>query len=302
MKQDSRTSVGTKRLFLIALAALLAFCAAGLCNGLALRQYTVTSPKITSPVRLALVADLHSCCYGEDQGTLLEAVRRQQPDLILLAGDIFDDKLPNDNTRQFLEAAGREYPCYYVTGNHEYRAGGDAFAEKMAILAQCGVTRLAGEAVSVCVGEQELALCGVDDPDAWRLGFEEDPGGFEGQVKRARDACGNEHYRILLSHRPERYALYARHGFDLALCGHAHGGQWRIPGVLNGLIAPNQGLFPHYAGGCYRENGAVMVVSRGLARESTLIPRFYNRPELVIVDLVPEDPAAGSSLSMEGES
>lgn len=300
MKPGSKPA-GRRRL-LFALAALAAFCAAGLYNGLALRQYTVASPKITSPVRLALVTDLHSCRYGEKQGALLEVIRRQQPDLILLAGDIFDDKLPDDNTRQFLEAVGLEYPCYYVTGNHEYWAGGDAFAEKMAILVECGVTRLAGEAVSVCVKEQELVLCGVDDPDAWRLGFEMDSGGFEGQVKRARDACGGERYRLLLSHRPERFALYARQGFDLALCGHAHGGQWRIPGLLNGLIAPNQGLFPQYAGGCYRQNGAVMVVSRGLARESTLVPRFYNRPELVIVDLVPENPTAGSNLSMEGES
>ena len=69
------------------------------------------------------------------------------------------------------------------------------------------------------------------------------------------------------------------------LAGHAHGGQWRVPGLINGLFAPNQGWFPDYAGGQYEKNGAVMIVSRGLARESTRLPRFYNRPELVIIDL-----------------
>lgn len=289
MKNDRGAALRRRPVLFAALALLLAFFAAGLYNGLAVKEYLVSSPKLTAPVRLALVTDLHSCRYGEDQRTLLEAVRRQQPDLVLLAGDIFDDKLPDGNTELFLTAVAKEYPCYYVTGNHEYRAGDAAFAEKMEILARCGVVRLTGEAVSVRVGEQELVLCGVDDPDAWRLGFETDSAGFDGQVRRVRDAWDGTAYGILLSHRPERFALYAEQGFDLALCGHAHGGQWRIPGLLNGLIAPNQGLFPKYAGGLYRESETVMIVSRGLARESTRVPRFYNRPELVMIDLEPDE-------------
>ncbi len=91
---------------------------------------------------------------------------------------------------------------------------------------------------------------------------------------------------MLLVHRPENYADYRKYAFDLVLCGHAHGGQWRIPGILNGLYAPSQGLFPKYAGGYYNEESVPMIVSRGLARESTIVPRFYNPPELVIVDLV----------------
>ncbi len=95
----------------------------------------------------------------------------------------------------------------------------------------------------------------------------------------------NGNYTILLSHRPEPFRFYACYGFDLALCGHAHGGQWRIPGLLNGLYAPHQGLFPKYAGGRYLKGGTTMIVSRGLARENTRVPRFYDPPELVIVDL-----------------
>lgn len=92
-------------------------------------------------------------------------------------------------------------------------------------------------------------------------------------------------YTILLTHRPERLDVYCQYGFDLVLAGHAHGGQWRIPGIVNGLWAPNQRLFPAYAGGRYEQNGTTMIVSRGLARESTWLPRWYNRPELVIIDL-----------------
>ena len=69
------------------------------------------------------------------------------------------------------------------------------------------------------------------------------------------------------------------------LCGHAHGGQWRIPGILNGLYCPGEGLFPEYAGGLYEKDGTVMIVSRGLAKESNIVPRIFNRPELVIIDI-----------------
>ena len=56
--------------------------------------------------------------------------------------------------------------------------------------------------------------------------------------------------------------------------------------LVNGLFAPDQGLFPQYAGGRYDVNGTTLIVSRGLAKESTRLPRFYNRPELVIVELL----------------
>jgi predicted MPP superfamily phosphohydrolase len=44
-------------------------------------------------------------------------------------------------------------------------------------------------------------------------------------------------------------------------------------------------MFPAYAGGLYEQNGTIMIVSRGLARESTPVPRWYNRPEMVIIEL-----------------
>lgn len=112
------------------------------------------------------------------------------------------------------------------------------------------------------------------------------------------EACGkaaaeNERaYRILLCHRPERTDAYAESGFELVLCGHAHGGQVRVPYLVNGLYAPNQGLFPKYAGGCYQlENDVSMIVSRGLCRNE--LPRIFNPPELVIVELKSKNPSKG---------
>ena len=95
-----------------------------------------------------------------------------------------------------------------------------------------------------------------------------------------------ESYSILVSHRPELFKYYRNSGFDLVVAGHAHGGQVRIPGLVNGLLAPGQGLFPKYAGGAYKLGETVMIVSRGLCRNR--LPRIFNPPELAVVEIKPE--------------
>ena len=92
-------------------------------------------------------------------------------------------------------------------------------------------------------------------------------------------------FTVLLSHRPERITELLPLNPDLVLAGHAHGGQWRLPVLLeNGLLSPNQGLFPRYTNGEYPFGDTTMIVSRGLARESTrVIPRIFNRPEIVLI-------------------
>jgi predicted MPP superfamily phosphohydrolase len=212
---------------------------------------------------------------------LVKALEENEPDVLLYTGDIFDDVLPYDNTVALLKALDGKYPAYYVTGNHEY--WGYESERALQILRQYGVKPLEGEWESLSVGGQEINICGVDDPDVDFYTNPERP--FAEQLESLKDVANNGNYTILLSHRPERIGEYANYPFDLVVAGHAHGGQWRIPGILNGLIAPNQGLFPKYAGGEYLVNDTTLIVSRGLARESTKVPRVHNPPELVIVEL-----------------
>ncbi len=277
------------KILLAVLSVLLALTVPGLFNGLHVVRYTVTDERIAAPVRIALVTDLHACVYGDGQRELLDAIKAEQPDLLLLGGDLFDVSLPDAGAAAFLRGLPARLPRYFVTGNHEYYRTEAEFRERMALLEACGVVRLSGEAVSLRIGGSTLTLCGVDDPtawggpDAWPVSAE---GSFRDPLSAA--AAARDGYTVLLSHRPELFRQYGALGFDLVLTGHAHGGQWRIPGVLNGLYAPHQGLFPAWAGGRYEEDGTTMIVSRGLARENTWVPRIYNRPELVIVDLTPE--------------
>ena len=263
------------KLLLAASAVLL--LAAAVDPRLKTVTYTVHSDKVESTVRLAVAADLHSCRYGENQETLLNAVRAASPDAVLLPGDFYDDELSTDNARLFARTIAAEYPTFYVTGNHEIASKRDE--EMKEELRSFGVTVLDGDAVPLITAAGDVIwIAGADDP---AVGAEK----AAQQRTRARAAVPEGEFALLLSHRPELTEEYSALGFDLVIAGHAHGGQWRIPFLLNGLLAPNQGFFPAYAGGLYELENTTLIVSRGLARETTAVPRIFNRPELVIVEI-----------------
>ena len=297
---SSKTKFITRRrvLLLTAAAVLLILAAFAFDTRLLIRQYTVEAEEIETPVRLALVTDLHSCDYGKNQSELIAAIDAQKPEVILLGGDIFDDVKEDTNTEQFLSGIAGRYPVYYVTGNHECWGGKYRFDKQMSILEKYDIPVLSDERITLDIRDTAIHLCGVNDPDIYQITADpmQEPEEyiqaqtakeetFTGHLAAVSEASGGENFTILLSHRPEYYETYAEYNFDLVLCGHAHGGQWRIPGILNGLYAPHQGIFPKYAGGRYDGEDMTMIVSRGLARETTRVPRIFNRPELVIIDL-----------------
>lgn len=251
-------------------------------------NYTVESEEISSPVRIAFISDLHSCNYGgEGQPDLVNAVREQNPDIVLFGGDAFDDRLDPEETFVAMRALSAEYPCYYAIGNHEC-ARADR-KELFAKVQEIGITILEEDNLTLEINGEKIVITGQKDPRAYAASEEDKPEQLMetalGHIKELR-AEAEEGFNILLFHRPENFVDYANLDFDLVLSGHAHGGQWRIPGVLNGLYAPRQGLFPEYAGGEYVLGGCTMIVSRGLAKENNWVPRIFNRPELVIIDIV----------------
>ena len=282
MTKRTRTAISI--LVPLTLAALVL---PGFYQGLTVRHYTLSADQFSGSLRIVLITDLHSCAYGDGMTDLLTAIEAASPDVLLFSGDILDNIAPDDNTKTLLKGIDGRWPCYYVTGNHECWSSDKEFDRKMSLLEQNGVTILAGTWVTVVLGGVPVNLCDVDDPEAIRLSdaVRRSDGRFRDQLVRVSHAAENGNYTILLSHRPEYYAEYLDRGFDLVVSGHAHGGQWRIPGIVNGIYAPNQGFFPRYAGGKYTDGSTAMIVSRGLAKESTRLPRFYNPPELVVIDV-----------------
>ena len=280
-----------KRVVVFAIAAL--FCVLCVCafwQGIVIREYTKNSELVTKKIKVALITDLHSTFYGENQEKLVSEINAYSPDLILLAGDIADDEVPHDGTKVLLNQIAKKYPCYYVTGNHEFWTYEIDSVKEM--ISSYGVNILCGETADVKIGNQTVTLGGVDDPvglcsdDEAYLPKTEVPRKWKEQLDFVSRENSGENFSILLSHRPEQAELYSKSGFDLVVAGHAHGGQVRIPFLINGLYAPNQGIFPKYAGGLYDLGETDMIVSRGLCVDNK--PRVFNPPELVFINIEPK--------------
>ncbi len=271
------------RWILPVLAILVVLTLIALDERLILRTYTVVSPKLTAEVRLAVVTDFHSSDNADD---VVAMVTSCAPDAVLMVGDMFDDDIanrPTERTLSLMRQLSAQYPCYYVSGNHEAWTGEmDALYQQTE---EAGVTVLRMSSGVLTVRGQRIALCGVPDPYEMVLSGAPDT---EEQLRQALEDVDSADFTVLLAHRPELLAKYAQFPLDLVVSGHPHGGQVRIPGVLNGLYAPNQGWFPKLAGGAYTQDGTTLIVSRGLAVR-TRLPRIFNRPEVVLVRCVPAE-------------
>lgn len=241
-------------------------------------HYQIPCAKLSRPVRISVVADLH----GNPHDRLLEALRAEAPDVILIPGDLTDyEDLISERPAclGFLRACASLAPTFYSIGNHEtgcYRGGKlfskprqrpipAAFADRVAAT---GARLLRNEAVPC----GELTICGLDS-------------GLDGKTNLPDPSAlasfaALPGVRVLLCHHPEYYVPYiSKTDIDLTVCGHAHGGQWRFFG--RGVFAPDQGLFPKYTSGLL--DGGRCVISRGLGNH-THVPRINNPRELVIIE------------------
>ena len=233
-----------------------------------------------------MVTDLHSHIFDDGQKSLVNIIREQQPDIIALVGDIVDDNVPDTGAREFLEGIRDIAPIYYVSGNHEYWSG--HYDDIRAMIESYGVTVLSNESEEININGVQLYLSGVDDPEVFKYTEDAemlDVGSEDNLFRQKFSDLDDNVYNILLAHRPELIDTYLQYDFDLILSGHTHGGQARIPLLLNGLFAPDQGWFPKYGGGRYDfEEDKTMIISRGLGFDERF-PRVFNPPEIVTLDL-----------------
>ncbi len=226
--------------------------------------------------RVVQISDLHNKSFGQQQKRLYQAVAALQPDLIVCTGDLVDSRRPDlepvlELARQLTALA----PVYAVSGNHEARLP-NYESEIAPALTAAGVVVLDDRQVVLERQGSQLGLLGLSDPDFGRY---QD---MTSQIQQLAAANGQT-FSLLLCHRPEYASCYQQAGVDLVFCGHAHGGQFRLPG-LGGLFAPGQGFLPRYTAGAYSLDATTMVVSRGLG--NSLFPlRLGNRPDVVLVTL-----------------
>jgi predicted MPP superfamily phosphohydrolase len=239
-------------------------------------------PRAFDGFRIVLISDLHGNTFGRGQCRLVDAIRDFEPDMIAIAGDFIDERqftlAPALSLLQGIQGVA---PICYVLGNHEAASG--KFDTIQAQVEDFGVNVLRNRTVSITRGDDTIKAIGLDDP----LAFDPALGRRKRQLQEelARVTYDKpEAFTVLAAHRPELIDIYAAYNVDLALCGHAHGGLIRPPGV-GGLVAPGQGLLPRYTAGLYDVGNTTMVVGRGLGNSAAFQVRVFNRPELVLITL-----------------
>lgn len=282
-KKRKKTLVPVLIVIIAIVIAIAIYLLCGMSLKLEITEYTVKSDKIKGEITIAHLSDLHCAEYGKGQQELVDAVKKYSPDFVAMSGDMADKRYDSSPAFVLTKALAADYPVYFCIGNHENAYKGSVKKIRNEF-EEAGAVTLHGTGDRITVGENELLVCGVDDPMCapdYNLRM------WENQLEDCKEMLESGVFSVLLSHRPECVGDYADSGFDLVLSGHAHGGQVRIPGLINGVYAPHQGYFPKYAGGCYFLSGNTsLIVSRGLAKN--ILPRVYNRPEIVIIHIVGE--------------
>ena len=228
-------------------------------------------------VKIVHLSDLHFPKIKADIDKMLQKIENEKPDIIAITGDIIDNgsSAGLQGAFTFIEKLKDIAPAFYVKGNHEVKS-----YETSSILnnklTENGIKVLNNESVNISIKGAGITIIGLADNADY------DPKYLDGNL----DAETN--YKILLAHRPEKWLNYTSAANsikpNLILAGHAHGGQFRFFG--KGVAAPDQGLFPKYAGGLYKtkDEQTYMVVSRGIG--NSIFPfRFNNKPHIPVITI-----------------
>jgi predicted MPP superfamily phosphohydrolase len=257
-------------------AAIAALAAAALVHAFAIepRWLEVTRHRMRAPVAAPLtvahLADLHTRGLGSIERSVLDALERERPDLVAITGDTIDR---GDWTAAgpFLERVRAPLGVFLVDGNWEHWSGAradDAFFRSL------GVQRLRNESARA---REDLWVAGLDDATA---GAPDPEAAIRGVPPRAA--------LLVLFHSPSYFDVLAprlapRGEGVLALAGHTHGGQLRVPFLGAPWRPPGSGRF---VSGWYESEGARLHVGRGVGT-SILPARFACRPELALIRIEP---------------
>ena len=274
----------------LVLAVMIAVSAMLSTWDLAVSRYTIAATQIEVPIRIVQLTDLHNSEFGDGNSRLIRKVADQEPDLILITGDLLNQNEERTDIAEELIAGLCEIaPVYVSYGNHEATYEKNFDADLRSVYTAAGATVLEFDWEDVQVNGQTLRLGGIY---GYCLPGELEKSG-EARKKECdflRDFQDTENYTVLLCHMPVSWIQYGSlesWNVDCVLSGHAHGGQVCIPWI-GGLWAPDQGWFPGRESGLYwSEDGErAMVLSRGLGNTERL-PRINNIPEILVLDLIP---------------
>lgn len=274
----------------LAVVLLLLFCMY-YNEALQCEYYTIEDkqlPRAFQGTKIVMLADLHEHEFGEKNRKLLEKIKLQHPDYIMIAGDLLikGECLHAEQMLSFLKQLVTICPVYYAPGNHEEYlervCGKQVFGAYLAKIKKIGVTYLANQSAYLVKGEDQIRVTGLHLQKEYFTKFYE-PVTFE--IDHLEELIGKKQkeYELLIAHNPNYLPIYAKWGANVVLSGHVHGGVVILPWV-GGIISTTFQLFPKYDFGMFEEGNTKMVLSRGLGVH-TIKLRLFNKPEISVISL-----------------
>jgi len=255
--------------------ALIAFCALGIAvvvdawliepRWVEVTHHRVSGP-LAKPLKIVHLTDLHTYGPGAIELEVLSLVAAERPDLIVITGDLISSADAYEGCREVLRGLHAPLGVWVVRGNHEIWA--PVKGDERGYYKSEGATLLVNESREVADG---VWLAAFDDAFAGSPDLERTMAGIP------RDA-----FKVALFHSPEFFDQVAGR-CDVALSGHTHGGQVRLPLLNPFWLPPSCG---RYVDGWYEQKSSRMYVNRGIGT-SILPVRFLCRPEIAVITLEP---------------
>ena len=220
--------------------------------------------------RAVHITDLHIDRYCSRHDRIVQIVDELRPDWIFITGDLLNVPEGVPHLFRFLKQLRTIAPVYMTLGNHDHYSGVPV-AQYAELADRHKITFLVNQSTMISTERGELAIVGVDDPSLHRADL------------RCVPSRSDRRFTLLLAHAPNILDyVEEHHAIDLILCGHSHGGQWRVSGIPTFWLPPgcNGRVDGWHESGRHR-----LYVNRGLGW-SFLPFRWNCRPEIAVLEWV----------------
>lgn len=279
------------------------------------RNLPYTDTVTDAGFKMVVISDLHDHEFGKDNEKLIRCVKEQDPELIILDGDMLNEDSKSDRVPvRLVEGLAEIAPVYYALGNHELDYIDAAEGKKMQKhpedsglvkdLTDAGACVLEEGYRDVEIGGSKVRIGGMYEY-AFALDGDNSAENLTGDVRDFLEEFQNtDRYKIMLCHRPDSFVFGDASDYwkiDLVISGHDHGGQVVIP-FKGGLYGGDQGWFPPYVHGLYRTGRIRLFVTSGLSSEKQMLPRWNNRPEIAVLKVHGSDGESSKKMDRKTEN
>lgn len=234
---------------------------------LEVRRVEIRSAKVKSAFRVVHISDIHSDALPRLEEKLANAIAEQKPDFVVFSGDSTNSNEGLPVFKKCLTEIAKVAPTFVVKGNWDL--GTENLFEGT------GAVWLRGSIENVEIKQNKVSLVGVSAFDTFKL-------------NEKLETLPAENFNLFLYHLPDEIENIANSNVDLYCAGHTHGGQIRLP--FYGALITFSKFDKKYEAGTFEVGKVWLNVNRGIGMEGESAPRvrFYCRPEISVIDVLPD--------------